>query len=223
MSNHLRTLIYCTDDDPVVRNVVKSTFEPNGFEVSCFDSAYECVQQFMASHCDLIITEVKMPRLNGILLLKEIRTLAPWLPVLIASADLDKSTVIKAFRAGATDVIEKPLAADVLLASVESALMGVVPGDDMRGVDLSGTEMRVLRFILQGKCNTEIAYMLNRSLRTVEGHRNHIMRKLDAHNPIELIKRAVQLGLIGIETLTEDKTPQYRPAGYSQTSGQLSG
>jgi two-component system response regulator TtrR len=60
---------------------------------------------------------------------------------------------------------------------------------------LTEREITVLRFILQGKSNKEIAHVLHRSVRTVEVHRSHIMRKLDADNVVDLVKRATAMGI----------------------------
>lgn len=60
------------------------------------------------------------------------------------------------------------------------------------------TEMKVLCFILDGKSNKEIAYLLHRSVRTVEVHRSHIMRKFDVDNLVDLVKRAAAMGLVDL-------------------------
>ena len=60
---------------------------------------------------------------------------------------------------------------------------------------LTKREVQILRSILEGKTNKQIALMLSRSRRTIEYHRNRLMRKLNAHNTVELVKRAVALGI----------------------------
>jgi DNA-binding NarL/FixJ family response regulator len=67
---------------------------------------------------------------------------------------------------------------------------------------LTRTEMKVLRLILNGKSNKEIASFLHRSVRTIEVHRSHIMRKFDVDNLIDLIKKAAAMGLIHLPEST---------------------
>jgi FixJ family two-component response regulator len=146
--------------------------------------------------CDLLITDVKMPGMNGIELLTEVRSLAPWLPVLLVTGYGDVPMVTSAFKAGAVDFVEKPLDRQTLLSAVESVLKQINPSDPTLGKALTRTERRVLRLLLDGKTNKEIGVLFGRNIRTIEMHRDRIMRKLGVKNTVELVKRATVLGLV---------------------------
>ncbi len=167
-----------------------------GFEISCFLKAADCLKSIEADGCDLLITEIKIPDADAVSLLEEIKTVAPWLPVLIVTAHADISAVVSLVKAGAEDVIEKPCDDESLRSKVARILERSSYGDNRLGRPLSRSEMRVLELVVDAKSNKEIAHMLHRSVRTVEVHRSHIMRKLGANNLIDLVKRAAVMGII---------------------------
>lgn len=189
--------IFFVDDDAGVRKAVGETLKENGFTVTCFAGAADCLEQLGNLKCDLLITDVKMPEMDGIELLTEVKSRAPWLPVLLVTGCGDIPMAAKAFKRGTDDFIEKPLSRDVLLSVVESTLRrsGLSP-DSLLGKTLTAAEMRIFRLILDSKSNKEIAYLLKRSVRTVEVHRSRIMRKLGVNSVVDLIKRAAQMGLV---------------------------
>ena len=197
MKNNTKQHIYFVDDEPKVREVVSETLEEFGFEVSCFACAADCLEQLHSRVCDLLITDVKMPDTDGIELLTEVQRFAPWLPVLLVTGYGDVPMAATAFKAGAMDFIEKPLDRQALLSAVESVLKRIDPSSDpVLGKALTRTEMRVLRLILDGKSNKEIARLHRRAMRTIEVHRSRIMRKLGVNNTVDLVKRTAVLGLL---------------------------
>lgn len=195
MGRRSRQRVFFADDEPNVRKVVAKTLERLGVEVRCFASGRDCLEQLGPQTCDLLITDFKMPEMDGIALLTEARRIAPWLPVLVITGYGDVPLAVKAMRIGAADFIEKPLHKETFLRKVESILRQNTPGDPYKGGPLTMAELKVLKLIISGKSNKEIAQLLGRAVRTVEDHRSHIMRKLDVHNVIELVERASQMGL----------------------------
>ena len=188
--------IFFVDDEPKIRDVVGEVLKESGFEVSCFSCAADCLERLRRRTCDLLITDVKMPGMNGIELLSETQRFAPWLPVLLVTGYGDVPMATSAFKAGAVDFVEKPLDRQTLLSAVESVLKRINPIDPILGKTLTRTEMRVLRVILGGKSNKDIARLLRRDVRTIEWHRNKIMRKLGVGNAVDLVKRAAVMGLV---------------------------
>ena len=143
----------------------------------------------------MLVTDVKMPEMDGISLLKEAKRIAPWLPVLVITGYGDVPLAVKAMRVGAADFIEKPLHKETFLRKIEPMLrQGAFP-DPYMGKPLTRTELKVLKMVVSGMSSKEIAGVLGRSIRTIEDHRSHIMRKLGVHNLIELVERAIQMGL----------------------------
>jgi len=188
--------IFFVDDEPKIRDVVGEALKASGFEVNCFSCAADCLERLHRRPCDLLITDVKMPGMDGIELLTETQRFAPWLPVLLVTGYGDVPMATSAFKAGAVDFVEKPLDKKTLLSAIESIMKRINPIDPILGKTLTKAEMRVLRMILDGKSNKEIGRLLRRDTRTIEWHRNKIMRKLGVGNAVDLVKRAAVMGLV---------------------------
>ena len=187
--------IFFVDDEPKVRMVVRKTLERVGVNVSCFANPDDCLAHLETLPCDLLITDVKMPEKDGIELLVEARKQRPWLPVLVVTGFGDVPMAVRALKEGATDFIEKPLDREAFLETVKTLLEQHSKRNAVVNHDLTKTEMRILRLILEGKNNREIAATLHRSPRTVEVHRSHVMHKMGASNIVELLRRAADMGL----------------------------
>jgi FixJ family two-component response regulator len=196
MKNKTKQYIFFVDDEPKIRKVVGETLEGFGFEVSCFACAADCLEQLHSRTCDLLITDVKMSEMDGIELLTEVKRIIPSLPVLVVSGYGDIPMTATAFRVGAVDFIEKPLARQSLLLAVESALERNSQGHHIVGKVLTKTETKILWLILDGKSNKEIARLQHRSVRTIEDHRGHIMHKLGVDNLIDLVKQTAVVRLV---------------------------
>lgn len=195
MAQPSKAHIFIVDDDPCIRDAISIFLVRAGFECSSFSGADHCLSLLRTHKCDLLITDVRMPVKDGIELLIEARSILPWLPVLIITGYADVPLSVKAFKAGATDFAEKPLDWDRFLATVRSILSEAELSDALVGKPLTRTETIVLRLILEGRSNKEIAHILSRSTRTVEVHRSHIMHKLNVNNVVELVKRAAGMDL----------------------------
>ncbi len=195
MANIAKQHIFFLDDELDVCEAASGALEECGFEVSYFAHAADCLEQLRSQRCDLLITDLKMPELDGIEVLREARRIAPWVPLLIVSGYGDVPTVVAAIKDGAADFIEKPLGRGNFLSKVESILAQSTVGDSV-GKPLTRREMTVLELIADGKSNKEIAHLFNRSLRTIELHRHHLMHKLGVDNIVDLIRCAGQMGLV---------------------------
>ncbi len=151
-----------------------------------------------------------MPDKGGIELLVEVKRSFPWLPVLMMTSYADIPMSVEAVKAGAFNFIEKPLDGQMLLDVVETALRESDLTNILRGKLLTKTEAFILNLILQGRSNKGIAHILHRSVRTIEDHRNHIMRQMDVDNVVDLVKRATALGMV---KLPQGKTGPAKPVG----------
>ena len=195
MTNNAKQHIFFVDDEPKVREVVGETLEELGLKVSCFARAADCLEQLSLQRCDLLITDVKMPEMDGMKLLAKARSLAPWLPILVITGYGDIPMAVTAIKAGAVDFIEKPLDKKSFLWKVKSILQQNTFDDSYKGKPLTESEMRVLKLIISGKSNKQIAHIMHRSVRTIEVHRGHLMHKLGVDNVVDLVKRAAMMGL----------------------------
>ena len=213
MAQGVKRYIFFLDDELKIREVVKETLEGCGFDVECFDSPSECLAQLRSVNCDLLITDLRMPEKDGIELLAEVKQVAPWVPVLVITGYGDVPTAVKAIKGGAVDFIEKPLAKETFVRKVKSILQHGVPGDARVGQPLTRAEAHILKLIIQGKSNREIANSQNRSVRTVEVHRAHLMRKLGVDNVIDLVKLGAAMGMINLETEKPDEAETKKKKG----------
>ncbi|UCG49726.1 MAG: response regulator transcription factor [Phycisphaerales bacterium] len=196
MRSRFQQHVFLVDDEPRLLAAARETLESIGLKVTCFSRGSDCLNQIAGRRCDLLVTDVRMPGVDGMALLEETRHVAPWLPVLIFTAYGDVEMTAKAFKGGVSDFIQKPFDRETLIFSVRSILEKRGPVDGLLGKPLSRMEMMVLRHILAGKSNKETARILNRSERTVENHRSRLMRKLGVDNVVDLCKRAQAMGLI---------------------------
>lgn len=187
--------VFVVDDEEPIRRAITRTLKELDVEVVSFDCAKECLRFVSARQCHLLITDIKMPEMDGIELLRSVKDAAPWLPVLMVTGFGDVPLAVKALKMGAADFIEKPLERKSFLASVKQQLEKSRHLDALLGKTLTKAECRILRFIITGQSSKDIAEQLFRSVRTVELHRQHIMRKLGVKNVVELVQRVNAMGL----------------------------
>jgi FixJ family two-component response regulator len=181
--------IFLVDDEELVRDVIKDTLGQAGVEVTAFASAAECLDWLHSNACDLIITDVRMKGIDGIDLLTRIKELVPSLPVILITGYGNVSMAVDTMKQGACNFIEKPIRRANLLSAVDSAL-AEHPGPHLRVWEmLTKTEAAILRLIHKGKSTSEMATLLNRSRRTIEDHRRHIMRKIGVDNVVTLVNK----------------------------------
>jgi FixJ family two-component response regulator len=112
----------------------------------------------------------------------------------------DVPTAVQAIKGGAVDFIEKPLAKEDFVRKVRTILEQSAIPVAYTGGPLTMAEMNVLRLIVDGKSNREIADFLHRSIRTVETHRAAVMHKFGVNSLIDLIKRVAAMGLVDLKT-----------------------
>src|SRR3989339_971322 len=169
--------VFFVDDDAGIRRLISEELEGIDCNVSCFENGADCLEQIEKQNCNLLITDVKMPGMDGMALLSKARHAAPWVPVMVITGFGDVPMAVRAMQLGAVDFVEKPLERKPFLHKVKSILQ---QGDFVNvsaGKCLTKTEKKVLKLIFEGKANKEIAYILGKALRTVERHRSDIMHK----------------------------------------------
>jgi FixJ family two-component response regulator len=201
--------IFFVDDEPKIREVVGQTLAQSGVNVLCFENASACLEKIGSHRCDLIITDLKMPNVSGLELLRRVKSIAPWIPVLLVTGYGDIPTAVAAVKSGAADFIEKPLSKDALLRKVRSLLSDSPRSKPYMGKPLTLCEQKILKLITEGNSSREIAILLHRSLRTIEVHRSRIMCKFNVENIVELIKKAalMETGELPENTPGSGKSP----------------
>lgn len=201
MQNDVKRQIFLVDDEPEVLKVLSTALKDltSGVSLNCFTSPPESLEKLTQTGCDLFITDLDMPEMDGIDLLKTVKKMNPRIPVLVITGYADVPLAVKAIKAGASEFLEKPLETESFRTIVKKYLNRSVSAHPLAKLPLSQAEQKVLKLVLKGYSSKEIANHLYRSIRTIEDHRSHIMHKLEAHNLVELIKRAIKMGLFDPE------------------------
>jgi two-component system response regulator FixJ len=198
MTDNTERKVFVVDGEVKVLEVVGKALGSLSVEVTCFVRPGKCLGLLRSQKCDLLIADLEMPEMDGIELVTNVKRHAPWVPVLVMTQHGDVSGAVRAMKAGAVDLIEKPLDKDNLIRRVESILQESALSNTCVDKPLTVIQMKVLKMVVDGMTNKEIADLLDRSVRTVEVHRAHMMAKLSVSNLLDLVKRAVALGLIDL-------------------------
>ena len=203
MSNEM--LIHVIDDDDAARDSLAFLLRSAKMEVRTYDSALAFLNALPSNPNGCIISDVRMPQMTGLELLRRLTNLKVALPVIIITGHGDVPLAVEAMKTGAVDFLEKPFEDDAILASVRSAISRGAE-DQARTAErhevgakidtLSARERQVLEGLVAGHANKIIAYNLGISPRTVEVYRANVMTKMNAGSLSELVRMALLAGLI---------------------------
>ena len=192
--------IYVIDDDDAVRQALEFLLKTAGLTVQSFESAKAFLAILPQVNSGCVITDVRMPGMSGIDLLRSLKDTNPELPVIVITGHGDISLAVEAMKIGAIDFLEKPFDDDQLIAAVRAALnrdAGVVKRKAELGeiteklAELSNRERQVLDGLVAGKANKSIAFDLGISPRTVEIYRANVMTKMAANSLSDLVRMAM--------------------------------
>jgi two-component system response regulator FixJ len=177
--------VFIVDDEPLVRKALKQSIESLSARAVCFPTPQSCLEALRTEQCDLLITDIHMPEMDGVELLGRVREVAPLVPVVMITGFGSIPLAVRTVQMGAADFIEKPLDEEQLFPKLQKLLEPVYESNDHR---VTLAEQKVLDLIIEGKANKEIAFLIGRSIRTVENHRHRLMKKLGVSSTAELVK-----------------------------------
>ncbi len=198
-------VIYVIDDDESVRDSLDFLLRSSQFLVKTYDSAAAFIETLPDIAFGCIITDVRMPGLSGIELLKQLRERDVKFPVIVMTGHGDVPLAVEAMKIGAADFFEKPFDSDSIVAAVRAALSNSEKDADReaerrelhaRLATLSPRERDVLGGLVAGNPNKTIAHDLGISPRTVEIYRANVMTKMKAGSVSELVRMALIAGLL---------------------------
>lgn len=199
-----RPTIYVIDDDDAARDSLQFLLETAGLNAHAFETAAAFLKHLPNTASGCVITDVRMPGMNGIELLKTLKARAFPLPVIVITGHGDIPLAVEAMREGAADFLEKPYSDDALLQSINRSVSSSkrAAGADGEKADilrrigeLSGREAEVLTGLVAGKSNKVIAIELEISPRTVEIYRANVMTKMGADSLPTLVRMAITAGI----------------------------
>jgi two-component system response regulator FixJ len=197
-------VVYVVDDDDAVRDSLALLLEAAGLRVEAFAGAADALAHCRNERPACVITDVRMPDIDGLELQRRLTQLHAQLPVIVITGHGDVPLAVQAMKAGAVDFIEKPFSDDVILASIEAALARGRRGAGSaaiagkfgdRLVRLTPRERDVFHQLIVGHPNKVIAYNLGISARTVEIHRARVMEKMEVRSLPELVRLAIEAGV----------------------------
>jgi len=190
--------VHVIDDDEGVRESLSFLFEMSDVTSKTYADPVAFLEVAPAITSGCIVTDVRMPQMNGLELVRKLRERGVKLPVIVITGHGDVPLAVEAMKAGAVDFLEKPFKDEVLLDAVRHALEATPSVDGELQEKIAGLSMRerqVLERLVQGAANKVIARDLGISDRTVEIYRAKVMTKMGAESFAELIRMAMLAGI----------------------------
>ena len=198
-------VIFVIDDDDAVRQSLEFLLRTAQMNVRSFKSAKAFLEVLPEISSGCIITDVRMPDISGIDLLRKVKERNLDIPVIVVTGHGDIALAVEAMKIGAVDFLEKPFDDDQLIAAVRATLSKTADtaarNAELAQVHeklaaLSNREREVLDGLVAGKANKVIAFDLGISPRTVEIYRANLMTKMEANSLSDLVRMAMTAGIL---------------------------
>ncbi|MGX2965817.1 response regulator transcription factor [Shewanella sp. FeAMO] len=187
------TALYLVDDDAAVRDSLGFMLSQFGYRLQAFDSGQAFLQAAELEAPGCVILDSRMPELTGQQVQQRLLEANSPLGIIFLTGHGDLPMAGDAFRQGACDFFQKPVAGKALAAAIEKAFDYSLKTHEQQQLQqkyatLTEREQQVLQLLVQGMTNKQMSEALYLSLRTIEVHRAKIMKKLGVHSIAELIK-----------------------------------
>ena len=199
-------LVHIVDDDASFRTAIERRLKKAGYEVATYPSAQHLLDR-LPSETELgcILLDVRIPGLSGPELQTRLSELGSTLPIVFLTGYAEIQTTVRAIKAGAQDVLTKPVSSEELLGAIERALAHhqVTRGqrdklDVVRAhiAKLTPREREVFELVIRGKTNKQVAGVLGATERTIKAHRRRVMEKMQVQSLAELVSLAERAGIL---------------------------
>jgi FixJ family two-component response regulator len=203
--NAISPLVSVVDDDPSVRRSVTRLLESSGYAVEAFTSAREFLARAPHPGPCCLVLDVKMPGLTGLELQETLTAGGRRTPIVFVTGHIDVRKGIRAMKAGAVDLLTKPVDPKELLAAVQRSVAkstqdlsaeARLTEVQQRVKTLTAREMEVFALVVTGMLNKQIAAVLGIGEKTVKVHRARVMEKMRAGSLAELVRLADEVGVV---------------------------
>jgi len=200
-----RGKVYVIDDDEAMRDSLNFLLDSADYKVTLFETAVKFLDALPGLEFGCVVSDVRMPGLDGIELLKRMKAGHSTFPIVIMTGHGDVPLAVEAMKLGAVDFLEKPFEDDRLIAMIETAIRQAEPAartealtQDIaaRIASLSPRERQVMNGLIAGLSNKLIARDYDISPRTIEVYRANVMTKMQANSLSELVRLAMRAGLL---------------------------
>jgi FixJ family two-component response regulator len=216
-SDLLSATVHIVDDNPSFRTSTGRLLQACGYAVALYESGEALLAQLpkdAGGNC--ILLDVRIPGLSGPELQVRLNDMGSHLPIVFLTGHGDISTTVQVIKAGAEDLLTKPIAKEELLAAIER---GIARGratqeaneklDGLRRLlsGLTPRERQVFERVSRGGLNKQIAYELGTTERTVKAHRRNLMEKLGIDSLTQLVLIAERLGMLARPASSHEQAP----------------
>ena len=197
--------VYVIDDDAAMRDSLNFLLESADFSVVLFETAQNFLDALPGLAFGCVVSDVRMPGIDGIELLKRMKAGHSVFPILIMTGHGDVPLAVEAMKLGAVDFLEKPFEDDRLIGMIDAAIRQAEPSARNEAVThdiaarvatLSPRERQVMDGLIAGLSNKLIARDYDISPRTIEVYRANVMTKMQANSLSELVRLAMRAGLL---------------------------
>ena len=191
--------VFIVDDDEALREALTQLLENVGMAFEAYADGPAFLDAYKETRPGCLLLDVAMPGMNGLEVQAELNRRGQKIPIVFLTGNGDIPMAVKAIQAGATDFLEKPFRANMLVERLQKALVFDTMWQQIEAKaksiqqsydQLTSREREVMKLVVNGLSSKEIAIELGISFRTVEVHRVHVMRKMAVSNPVELAKKA---------------------------------
>ena len=199
-------LVHIVDDDASFRTAIERRLRKAGYEVATYPSAQhllDCLPDESELAC--ILLDVRIPGLSGPELQERLSELGSTVPIVFLTGYAEVQTTVRAIKAGAEDVLTKPVSSEELLGAIERALAHhQVTRNQKNRLDvvrahvakLTPREREVFELVIRGKTNKQVANVLGATERTIKAHRHRVMEKMQVQSLAELVSVAERAGIL---------------------------
>jgi two-component system response regulator FixJ len=195
--------VFVVDDDEAALDSLVVLLRSEGLNPCGFSSAEAFLAALTSEARGCVISDVRMPGMDGVQLLRTLKSMGCMLPVVVITGHADVTVAVQAMKAGAADFVEKPFESEMILRLVRACLEENDEAVDAnakvmrvrrRMESLTSRERQVLDQIIAGASNKQIAAALTISPRTVEIYRANVMSKMRADSLSELVRMTLSIG-----------------------------
>ena len=199
--------VHVIDDDASFRTAIERRLKKAGYKVATYPTAQDFLDRLPnESESGCILLDVRIPGLSGPELQGRLRELGSTLPIVFLTGYADVQTTVLAIKAGAEDLLTKPVSSEELFAAVERALAHHRAARSQRDkldavrahiAMLTPREREVFELVIRGKTNKQIGNLLGATERTIKAHRHKVMEKIQVQSLAELVSFAERAGILG--------------------------
>ncbi len=197
--------VFIVDDDPAVRKALTRLLRTADYRVEAFEGAEAFLNLYNPQHPGCLLLDVAMPGLDGLALQQRLREADACLPIVFLTGQGDIPASVRAMKGGAVDFLSKPVDDAALFTALREAI-GLDAAARLaregqvliqrRIASLTPRELEVLRQVVQGKPNKQIATELGIAEKTIKIHRGRVMEKMQARSLAELVRLTEYAGLV---------------------------